>query len=266
MTDIERGQVAASAADVYEEFFVPALFGQFAGRVCDAARLAPRERVVDVACGTGVIARIAQERVGDGGVVIGVDLNEAMLTTAARVTPTVDWRRAPAEDLPLGDDSVDAALSQFGLMFFEDRHAALAELHRVVRPGGRVVVATWCELSRSPGYAEMTELLRDELGDEAARSLEQPYVLGDPDEVTDLLRGAGLRDVEVREEPGTARFESLRAWLHTDIRGWTLAETVSDEVFDRLSAAARDRLAGFVGTGGEVEFDAPALLATATAG
>ena len=201
-----------------------------------------------------------------GGVVIGVDLNEAMLTTAARVTPTVDWRRAPAEDLPLGDDSVDAALSQFGLMFFEDRHAALAELHRVVRPGGRVVVATWCELSRSPGYAEMTELLRDELGDEAARSLEQPYVLGDPDEVTDLLRGAGLRDVEVREEPGTARFESLRAWLHTDIRGWTLAETVSDEVFDRLSAAARARLAGFVGTGGEVEFDAPALLATATAG
>ncbi|MEO1060935.1 MAG: methyltransferase domain-containing protein [Actinomycetota bacterium] len=264
MSDIERGQVAVTAADVYEEFFVPALFGQFAGPVCDAAALAPGQGVVDVACGTGAVARVARERVGPEGTVIGVDVNEGMLATAERSVPAVDWRVGVAERLPVDDGAVDAAVCQFGLMFFEDRAAALAEMTRVVRPGGRVVVATWTELGRSPGYAEMTELLRDELGDEAARSLEQPYVLGDPEELRGLLTSAGLGGAAVAEVPGTARFASLRDWVHTDIRGWTLADAITDDEFDHLLAVATTRLAGFVGPTGAVAFPAPALIASVT--
>lgn len=265
MSDIQRGQVAASAADVYEEFFVPALFAQFAGPLCAAAPVLSGQRVVDVACGTGAATRVALERVGPGGIVIGVDVNESMLETAARTVPGAEWRHGSAERLPIDDDAVDVAICQFGLMFFDDRVAALAELARVVRPGGRVVVATWSELDRSPGYREMTELLRDEMGPEAARSLEQPYVLGDGAEVGSLLRDAGLTDVKVEEVPGSARFASLRAWLHTDIRGWTLADAISDDEFEHLFAVAQRRLAGFVGPTGAVEFASPALIASATA-
>lgn len=264
MSDIRRGQVAVTAADVYEEFFVPALFGQFAGPVCDAAGLAAGQRVVDVACGTGAVTRVARERVGPTGEVIGVDVNEGMLATAARTVPGVDWRVGRAEDLPVDDGAVDAALCQFGLMFFDDRVGALHEMARVVRAGGRVVVATWCGLDRTPGYAEMTELLRAELGSEAARSLEQPYVLGDPEEVRELMAGAGLDGVSIEAVPGTARFASVHDWVHTDIRGWTLADAISDDEFDRLVGVAQRRLARFVGPGGVVEFPAPALIAAAT--
>ncbi len=262
MSDIQRGQVVASAADVYEEFFVPALFGQFAAPLCAAAALAAGERVADVACGTGAATRVARNCVGSSGSVIGIDVNEAMLETAARTVPDVDWRCGRAEELPIEDDAVDVALCQFGLMFFDDRGAALAEMARVVRPGGRIAIATWSELDRSPGYREMTELLRDELGPQAARSLEQPFVLGDPSDLRALLQAAGLRDVEAAEVPGSARFASLRDWLHTDIRGWTLADSIDDETFERLVAAAAPRLGAFVGPTGAVEFAAPALIAS----
>lgn len=103
MSEDLAGQVTSSAAEVYEEFFVPALFDQWAGRVADAARLGPGDRVLDVACGTGVLAREALGRVQPGGSVVGLDPNEGMLTVARRKEPRIEWRRGRAEDLPFGD-------------------------------------------------------------------------------------------------------------------------------------------------------------------
>ncbi len=118
MTNAQRGQVVHSAAEVYEEFFVPALFGQWPDRVLDAVGASEGDRILDVGCGTGVLARAAVERVGGTGRVAGVDPNDGMLAVARRLGPDVTWDTGVAEHLPYPDASFDRVVSQFALMFF----------------------------------------------------------------------------------------------------------------------------------------------------
>ena len=121
MTDADRGQVNADAAHVYETFFVPALFGQFPEPVIDHARVRSGARVLDVGCGTGIVARAARRRLGDTGAVAGVDPNDGMLAVARRSDPSVDWRSGTAEKLPFDDRCFDCTITQFAAMFFVDR-------------------------------------------------------------------------------------------------------------------------------------------------
>jgi SAM-dependent methyltransferase len=262
--DDDRGQVVASAAEVYDRFFVPALFAQATGWVLDAADVRPGQRVVDVACGTGVLARAARDRVGRDGAVVGVDSNAGMLTVARERSSDIDWREGRAESLPLPDGDVDAAVSQFGLMFFDDRVTSLAELARVTRPGGRLAAAVWGTLAETPGYDAMAAIVGRLFGADAALSLEAPYALGSPDELRRLAATAGLRDVDVTRHVGTARFGSLDAWVHTDVRGWTLADRVDDAGYERLRRAAAAELGRFVATDGSVSFPTPALVLSAS--
>src|SRR5215203_8468 len=120
MDDTSTGQVTRSAADVYEEFFVPALFQDWTARVADAARLASGQRVLDVASGTGALTCEAAQRLGLGGSVTGLDRNEGMLAVARRKAPNIEWRQGLAESLPFANATFDAVVSQFGLMFFKD--------------------------------------------------------------------------------------------------------------------------------------------------
>jgi len=258
------GQVAAAAAEIYERFFVPALFGSWPPILLDRAGVEPGHRVLDVGCGTGIVARAAVARVGVGGSVVGVDPNPGMLHVASTAEPAVTWRQGRAEDLPFEADSFDRAFSQFALMFFEDRPKALAEMARVVRPGSPVTVATWAALEDTPGYAAMAALLERLFGAEAADAIRAPYVLGDPIELGDLL-GATLDQVEVTMVDGLARFDSIDDWVHTDIRGWTLAEAINDTQYEVLLDEARRELARFTDDAGRVRFAAPALVATGLA-
>jgi SAM-dependent methyltransferase len=264
-SDATTGQVATAAAEVYEEFFVPALFRTWVGPMCDAAVVDEGQRVLDVACGTGVLARAARERVGPRGAVEGVDRNAGMLAVARRADPHVTWRLGRAEQLPCHDDAFDATVSQFGLMFFEDQVKALQEMRRVTRPGGRVAVAVWGPLQETPGYAAMVELLDRLFGAEAADALRAPYCLGDQERLAGLFRTGGYGEVEVAMRVGTARFSSIDDWVHTDVRGWTLADTLSDGQYEQLRQAAHDRLAEFVQPDGDVRFAAPAYVVTAGA-
>jgi SAM-dependent methyltransferase len=255
--------VISSAAEIYDEFFLPALFAAWPPRLTAAAQLGPGMRVVDVACGTGALTLAAAEAVSPEGSAVGVDLNPGMLVVARRKAPHIDWREAPAEDLPLESGGFDAALSQFGLMFFRDRVAALREMWRVLRPGGRLAIAVWGPLEQAPGYSAATRLLARLFGDEIAELLRAPYVLGDPERVEALLRESGIEEPRVTSVAGEARFPSIRAWMHTDVRGWTLADRIDDAQFERLVEAAEDELREFVAPDGSVRFDHPALIATA---
>ena len=193
----------------------------------------------------------------------GVDINEGMLTVAAASPAWVVWRTAPAEELPFADASFDAVLSQFALMFFADRREAVHEMARVARPEGRVTVATWAELDESPGYAAMVQLLDRLLGREAADALRAPFSVGTTPQLPDAMNAA-FTEIDVVRLEGVASFDSLEAWVHTDVRGWTLADTIDDDQYESLLAAAAVELAPFVGTGGRVSFAAPALVATAS--
>ena len=263
MDDANQGQVNRSAADIYEEFFVPALFGEWAKPVADAAGIDTGFRVLDVACGTGVLARHVLDRVGPEGGVVGLDRNDAMLAVARRTMPMIEWRQGLAESLPFPDNSFDAVVSQFGLMFFDDRIAALSEMNRVLRPDGKFAFAVWDRLETLPGYAAMTDLLRRLFGDQVLAACEAPFNLGNRADLRGLFTKAGLPNVTIVTLGGTVRFSSIDAWVHTDIKGWTLADMIDDKQYEQLRAAALDELKRFQNSDGTISFPSSVHIVTA---
>lgn len=261
-------QAATAAAAAYEELFVPALFAEWAPRVASAARLGRGQRVLDVACGTGVLAREAARRVGPEGEVVGLDASPGMLAVAARVAPELEWRAGQAGELPFGPAAFDAVLSQFGLMFFPDRVCALREMLRVLAPGGRLAVAVWDRVETSPGYVVEIELLERLGGKRAADALRAPFVLGDAAELEALFRAAGAASIELSSERGTARFPSIRAMVEADLRGWLpLMNAALDEAtIQRILAEAERALSPYRDSSGHVVFAAPAHIVSAVRG
>lgn len=263
MNEISRGQLIRSAAEIYDTFFVPALFGEWAPRMADAAKLAPGQTVLDVACGTGVLAREALMRIQPGGSVTGLDRNEDMLAVARRREPDIDWQCGVAEALPFADHSFDIVACQFALMFFEDRRAALQQMWRVLRPGGCLVIVVWDALERTPGYASMVELLQRLFGERIANELRAPFCLGDPVQLRALFDDAGITEIKLNTVVGTARFPSIGEWVHIDVKGWTLADLIDDVQYHRLRSEAETELARYRQTDGSVVFDSPAHIVLA---
>ncbi len=265
MGEHESGQVATSAAEIYEEFFIPALFIDWPAHVLAAADVGPGDDVLDIACGTGILARHAVLMVGSSGSVTGVDINEGMLAVARKNNPHITWQLGAAESLPFDPKSFDRVVSQFGLMFFLDPAQAISEMCRVIRPGGKISVAVWTSLEDTPGYATMAEILKELFGPEVARSLEAPYSLGNTQRLRTLFHDAGVNDVTIETIPGKACFDSIESWIYTDIKGWTLAEVIDDDSYERLRKEAPKKLSQFVLADGSVEFDAPAHIVTVAA-
>jgi SAM-dependent methyltransferase len=217
-----------------------------------------------VACGTGVLAREVVKRVHPDGFVVGLDPNEGMLDVARRTSPGIEWRSGQAESLPFPDNAFDAVVSQFGLMFFDDRIASLKEMWRVLQPGGRVAVAVWGSLDASPGYAAVTALLQRLFGDRIADGMRAPFILGDPETLLSLFAEAGIPDARILTQDGMARFTSIESWVHTDVKGWTLSDMIDDVQYETLLKEALVELKPFVQSDGTVAFTSPAHVVTAT--
>ncbi|MCA9592034.1 MAG: methyltransferase domain-containing protein [Myxococcales bacterium] len=256
-----KGQVSGSAAEIYESFFLPALFSEWAARSVARARLEPGQSLLDVACGTGAVAREAKKRISACRV-IGLDRNDGMLRVARSRAPDIEFREGRAESLPWDDGTFDAVTCQFGLMFFEDRARALSEMWRVLRRGGTLVIAVWASLEDTPGYAAMVALIQRLFGAEVASELRVPYCLGDRRELLRLLDGAGISAPDIETPTGIARFPSIDAWVHTDVRGWTLADRIDDAEYAVLLKEARTELSRFAPVE-EVSFESPAHIAVA---
>ena len=258
-------QAQVDAANAYEALFVPALFGQWTPKVADAAQIKPGQRVLDVACGTGILAREIAPRIGSAGRVVGVDPSPGMVAVAKQLAPAIGWREGVAESLPFPDQSFDAVVSQFGLMFFTDRRQALREMLRVLTPGGRLAVAVWDSLDNMPAYASEVALLERMAGRQAADALRAPFVLGDRKDLATLFSEAGVASAQVTTHGGAAQFPSIRTMVEADLRGWlpVMGVILSEDQIDRILQEARQALSSYATADGEVRFHLSAHLATA---
>ena len=263
MTEPERWQVSTDAAEVYESFFVPAIFGAWAGPVADAAAIRTGDRVLDVGCGTGVLAREVLGRVGREGRVVGLDLNEGMLAVGARTEPKVEWRLGDAASLPFEDASFDVVVSQFALMYFPDRVASLREMWRTLAPEGRLAVAVWASIDRARAYRILVEIAARRCGREAADVLAAPFVLGDRAELAALLDSSGISEAEVTPHEGSIRFPSVAEFIRVEVKGSPLAEMVDEDAMQSLAAESEDALAEYVVPSGEIVMPMDAHIVTA---
>lgn len=259
----DSGQVSSEAAQVYEDFYVPALFAEWAPRVVQTAYINSGDKVLDVACGTGVVARYVEEQLQPGPQVIGIDLNEGMLAVAAGLYPEIKWDQGNAEALPYEDGKFDAVVCQFGLMFFEDRSKALKEMMRVLKPGRHMALAVWDTLEHAPCFAALVELLQQQFGSEVANRLRAPFALGDTKKLLSIFREAGIKTPHITTIKGQVQFPSIRSWIFTDVRGWAYSEFISDEQLEQLIAAAEEKLQRFIRPDEKVKFDISAHIVSA---
>jgi SAM-dependent methyltransferase len=197
--DDGRWQVTGGAAQVYERQLVPAIFGPWAPRVLDLAAPATGERVLGSACGTGVVARLAADRVGLSGQVVGQDLNPGMLAVAsalpAREAP-IAWVQASTGRLPFAGGSFEVVACQLGLQYFPDRPVAVAEMARVLAPGGRLAAMVWRSIDHSPGFAALADLLDRHIGPATGATMRAPFALHDEGDRTENTEAAEALTVD----------------------------------------------------------------------
>jgi ubiquinone/menaquinone biosynthesis C-methylase UbiE len=188
---------------MYEKSLVPTLFRPWAEQMLEDAGLEAGERVLDVACGTGIAARLARHRLGDGAKVVGVDVAPPMIAMARSVAPDIDWRVGDACALPLeAGEQFDLVVCQQGLQFFPDRAAAAREMRRALAPNGRLVASTWRADEELPVLLELRRIAERRLGPVADRR----HAFGEAGPIEALLRDAGFRDVRTASASRTIRF------------------------------------------------------------
>jgi SAM-dependent methyltransferase len=264
----------SNPAETYEREMVPVLFAPWAPLLVDLGNPRSGDQVLDAACGTGIIAREVASRIEASGHVVGLDMNPHMLAVArnaaARAGAAIEWRQGRIEEMPFGDAEFDLVLCQQGLQFVSDRAKAAAEIHRVLRPGGRTAIALWRGLDHHPFFSAMQDAVVRHLHIPA---LAAPFSFGDPAEIRATLEAAGFRDVTVEAHTKPARFPNPDGFVAMQVD--VIAAAIPSA--QHLDAAARAALADAIAEdvsetirqsrrGDHIEFPAHAHLARAVRG
>jgi SAM-dependent methyltransferase len=249
---VSFGRLAVAGVEVYDRVMVPRMFEPWARLLVDRLEVVAGEAVLDVACGPGSVTRVLAGRVGASGRVTGCDLSESMLALA-RTKPAaagdaaIDYHQASADRLPVPDGSYDAVSCQQGLQFFPDRRAALWEMRRALRLGGRVGIVVWTPIENSPPFAALADGVEEIAGEELAKRYRNgPFALTDAGELRGLLADAGFDAVHVSQHALPVSFDGPAQVVAT------LAVTPLAAEIDRLTPTDRQQLVAAVAhrTGG----------------
>jgi ubiquinone/menaquinone biosynthesis C-methylase UbiE len=230
MVDHHHWQLDGSAPELYQKYLVPAITTKWAEDIIERTQPQPGEDVLDVACGTGVVARLAGKRMGQGHVT-GLDLNTGMLAVARTLPsagPPIDWIEGSALDLPFPAAKFDLVLCQLGLQFFPDQRRALLEMRRVLVPTGRVALSVYSPIDRTPGANAFVLALDRVLGPTASRIKRGEHSFNSPDELQKLLIDAGFAEVEVHIAVQTIAFPTVLDYVRFQLLATPMAALLSD--------------------------------------
>lgn len=244
MSTTELGwQLDEAGARGYEENLVRIFMDPWARDLLERIGVPAGASLLDVGTGTGIVTRRAAELVGSSGRIVGIDVNPAMLGVAAELTaeltPAIELQQAPAEELPFEDATFDVVVSQQVLPFC-DHVAALAEFHRVSRPGARLGIATCGSLPHQPGYRVLVDLLEHHLGVNAARTIASPYAFGDVRDVRGAVEAAGFTEIVTNIAVTSVRFPSAAAFVQAELSSSPLADTLASLDADVLEGLVAD--------------------------
>jgi ubiquinone/menaquinone biosynthesis C-methylase UbiE len=224
-------QLEGSAAELYQRYLVPAITTKWAEDLVDRAQPSPGEAVLDIACGTGVVARLAAKRVGDGQVT-GLDLNPGVLAVARSVPSEgapITWIEASALDLPFPLDSFDVVLCQLGLQFFPDQQKGLREMRRVLKNSGRVALSVYSPIERTPGANAFVLALDEVLGENASRIKRGEHSFVAPAQLETLLNDAGFGAVGVQAVTQTIAFPSVLDYVRFQLLATPMTALLKDK-------------------------------------
>lgn len=218
----DHWQMDASTPDLYERYLVPAITSVWANDLLDRIAPSREESLLDIACGTGVVARLAKERGHTGGIA-GVDLNAAMLVVARRKSTVIEWIDGSALELPFEENSFEVVLCQLGLQFFPDRHLALSEMVRVLKPGGRAGLSVYSAIERTPAAHAFVEALDLHLGPESSRTKRSEHLSCNSSEVGSWAKRAGFDAVEVATVTMQITFPSMLDYVRFQLTATPMA-------------------------------------------
>lgn len=245
----DKFQLSQDAARKYDNHSVPAMFAPLAQATLAKIELPSGAHMIDIACGTGALTRVIALKLNGSGRIVGVDLNETMINLAQKNQPVsahhVEWHAADVCNIPCDDTSFDIGFIQQGLQFFPDKVAALKEVHRVLRPQGRLYLTCWRAISAFNGA--LADALERHVGEQAAVKARAPFSFRDGNLISELLCTAGFEIVSHDAVILERRFEDLHAQImalpvEADLRqaGDTTIETVVSEVSASLERYDKD--------------------------
>jgi ubiquinone/menaquinone biosynthesis C-methylase UbiE len=276
MTSGQHGwQLQSASAELYERLLVPTVTLPWARDLVERVGLGRGDRVLDVACGTGVVARLSASKVGDGGRVAALDVNGGMLAVGRSLPPPagapIEWYEASADALPFGDGEFGVALCQLGLQFFPDRSAALEEMRRVLAVDGRVGASVFASILRNPAARALADAVDRHVGEGASRAKRSEHSLSDDQELRELFEAAGFADIRIETVTKNMRFRSVDEWVGIQFAATPLALILAEcdpsqreHIVRRVGADVHDALGGSEQSGAFV-FPQEVHVALATA-
>ncbi len=239
--DVKTWQISDNSPAAYEKYLVPGFFKPWAETLTALVSPAPDSDILDVACGTGIVARTISSKVNNGIRVTGLDNNREMLEQALQLSEKsgleLTWQQGDAHQMPFEDDRFDYLFCQQGMQFFPEPQQVLEEMYRVLKPEGTLALNIMRSINYNPAFKILADKLEEHVGDSAGTMMRAPFPEWDPKAIRNMVENAGFEDISRHLEIIAVRFPSPEEFLRQEAASSPLAgeiESLEPETLRKL--------------------------------